>query len=119
LRITFEGGPIENAGIRQLVPVQPDTDYEFSAYFRAQSIEGAGGPRFAIDDFYSSSTYFTSEELNGTDVWKQVSGSFKTGPSAKLIAIQIKKTPPGTAIRGRLWIDGIRLLQTDQSRHRL
>jgi hypothetical protein len=119
LRITFEGGPVENAGIRQLVSVEPATNYEFSAYFKAQNIEGAGGPQFAIDDFYNNSTYFTSQELKGTDVWKQVSGSFKTGPNAKLINIQVKKTPPGTAIRGKLWIDGIRLVQTDHSGHDL
>jgi hypothetical protein len=109
LRISFEGGPIEDAGIRQLVPVEPNTNYEFSAYFKGQNLEGAGGPQFVLDDFYSGASYFTSEPLIGGDTWKQVSGSFLTNGQTKLLQMHVKKTPPGTAIRGKLWIDAIRL----------
>jgi hypothetical protein len=119
LRISFDGGPVDSAGIRQLVPIEPNTNYDFSAYFKAENVEGAGGPRFTIDDFYSGSTYFTSEELRNSDVWKQVSGSFTTGPDAKLLTIAIKQTPPGTAVRGKLWIDGVRLAQTVHAGHDL
>jgi tetratricopeptide (TPR) repeat protein len=109
LRISFEGGPIQDAGIRQLVPVEPNTNYEFSAYFRSQNLEGAGGPQFVLDDFYSGESYFTSEPLIGGDTWKQVSGSFLTHGQTQLLQMHVKKTPPGTAIRGKLWIDAIRL----------
>ena len=119
LRISFEGGPVDSAGIRQLIPAEPNTNYDFSAYFKAESVEGAGGPQFAINDFYSGSTYFTSEELKNSDVWKQVSGSFTTRPDAKLLTITIRKIPPDTAVRGKLWIDGVRLAQTAHIGHGL
>jgi tetratricopeptide (TPR) repeat protein len=110
LRIAFEGGPVQDAGIRQLVPVEPNTNYDFSAYFRTQDLEGAGAPQFVLDDFYSGATYFASEQLRGGDIWKQVSGSFTTGQETKLLQMRVQKTPPGTAIRGKLWIDAIRLV---------
>jgi hypothetical protein len=119
LLISFEGGPIESAGIRQLVPIAPNTTYEFSADFKSQDLEGAGGPQFVVDDFYSGSTYFTSEKLTNTDIWKQVSGRFTTGAQAKLLMIQVKKNPPGTVTRGKLWIDDVRLVQAVQSGHSL
>jgi hypothetical protein len=109
LRISFEGGPVADAGIRQLVPVEPNTNYDFSAYFRTQDLEGAGGPQFVVEDFYSGAAYFASEPLRGGDIWKQVSGSFTTRPDTILLQLHIQKTPPGTAIRGKLWIDAIRL----------
>src|SRR6266849_6852461 len=54
LAMVFHSRGIEDAGIRQLIPVQPNTTYDFSAYFKAEDIQGAGGPRFAIQDLYSA-----------------------------------------------------------------
>jgi len=110
LSIVFNSRGLEDAGIRQLVVVQPNTTYEFSAFFKAQDIEGAGGPRFALQDLYTSKTYFTSEELKDADFWKQVGGVFSTGPETKLLMLRIQRDPPGNAIKGRLWIDGVRLV---------
>jgi hypothetical protein len=109
LLISFAGGSIQDAGIRQLIPVAPNTNLQFSAYFKTQNLEGAGGAQFVIDDVYSGITYFTSEQISGGNTWKQVAGTFTTGPQSKLIELQIVKNPPGTAIRGKLWIDGVRL----------
>jgi Carbohydrate binding domain len=111
LSLIFDSRGIEDAGIRQLIPVQPNTGYDFSAFFKADSIEGAGGPRFAIQDPYTAATYFTSEELKDADFWKQVSGEFVTGPDTKLLLLRIQRVPAGNAIKGRLWIDNVRLVR--------
>lgn len=113
LRITFDSRALEDAGIRQLVLVQPNTSYDFSVFFRAEDIQGAGGPRFAIQDLYSGTNYFLSEELKDADFWKEVDGSFITGPDTKLLVLRIQRVPPGSPIRGKLWIDGVRLAQTE------
>src|SRR5579862_234304 len=42
LLITFDAQKIDDAGIAQLVPVQPSTSYDFSAYFKAGDMQGAG-----------------------------------------------------------------------------
>ena len=114
LLITFDAQKIDDAGIGQLVPVQPSTGYDFSAYFKAGEMQGAGGPRFAIQDLYSATTYFASDELKNADFWKQVSGSFTTGPDTRLLLLRIQREPPGMPIRGKLWIDTVRLVVAGQ-----
>ncbi len=114
LLITFDGQNINDAGIAQLVPVQPSTTYEFSAYFKAGDIQGAGGARFALQDLYTETTYFASDELKDADFWKEVSGSFTTGADTKLLLLRIQREPPGIPIKGKLWIDSVRLVGREQ-----
>jgi tetratricopeptide (TPR) repeat protein len=109
LSIVFDSPGIEDAGIQQLIPVQPSTSYQFLAYFKAEDMQGAGGPQFAVQDFYSGATYFASEDLKNAGFWKVASGSFITAPDAKLLLLRLRRSPAGSPIRGRLWIDGIRL----------
>ena len=42
-----------DAGIFQFIPVKPNTDYEFTAQYRAEELDTASGPRFSITDPYS------------------------------------------------------------------
>lgn len=116
LLITFDARSVSDAGIRQLVPVTPATSYDFTAYFKAETMEGDGGARFAIQDLYSEETYFTSDYLKDADFWKQVSGTFTTGPDTKLLVLRIQRDPPGHPIRGKLWIDGVRLVEQKQEK---
>lgn len=114
LLITFDAQKIDDAGIGQLVPVQPSTGYDFSAYFKASDIQGAGGPRFAVQDLYTATTYFASDELKNADFWKEISGTFTTGPATTLLLLRIQRDPPGMPIRGKLWIDTVRLVAAGQ-----
>ncbi len=109
LLISYDSGGLEDSGIRQLIPVEPDTIYHFSAYFKTQQLEGAGGPRFFLQDFYSEKPYFESDDLKDSEVWNPTNGDFKTGPKTNLLSLQVKRVPSGGAIRGRIWIDGVRL----------
>lgn len=114
LLITFDGRAISDSGIRQLVPVKPATTYDFTAYFKAEDMQGAGGPRFAIQDLYTEATYFTSDDLKNADFWKEVSGSFTTGPDTKLLVLRIQREPPALPIKGKLWIDGVRMVEQER-----
>jgi tetratricopeptide (TPR) repeat protein len=109
LSIIFDSRGIEDAGIRQLIPVEPNAKYEFSADFKSEGLEGAGGPRFSFDDRFTGANYFVSEELKDEGFWKQVGGTFDTGPDSKLVVLRIQRVPAGNAIRGKLWIGGVRL----------
>ncbi len=110
LAISFDGSGVADAGIWQMVPVEPSTAYDFSAYYKANGIEGAGGPRFSIQDAYSDTLLFSSEDLNNADFWKYVNGRVVTGPTTQLILIRIQRVPAGSPIRGTLWIDGVHLV---------
>jgi tetratricopeptide (TPR) repeat protein len=114
LLITFDAQKIDDAGIGQLVPVTPSTSYDFSAYFKADDIRGAGGPCFSIQDLYTAATYFDSDPLKDADFWKEVGGTFTTGPDTRLLLLRIQREPPGMPIKGKLWIDSVRLVGQEQ-----
>lgn len=113
LRISFEGPGIADAGIRQIVAVEPDTRYEFSGYYKAQEMDGAGGAEFTIQDLYKETTFFVSDDLRNTNFWTQVTGAFTTGPDTHLLVLQIARVPAGSPIRGTVWIDDLKLVTAD------
>lgn len=110
LRIFFEGPGIADAGIRQTVLVEPETQYAFSAYYKSQDMDGAGGPRFAIQELYNQTTFFMSDDLRQTEMWTPVQGTFTTGPDTHMIVLRIARVPEGSPIRGKLWIDDLTLV---------
>lgn len=114
LKIKFDSRSIEDAGIRQLVPVQANTTYDFSAYFKANDMEGAGGPRIVLQDVYDQSFYFAGDEIKDSDDWKQVSGAFTTGANSKLLVVRVQRIPAGRPIRGKLWISNLTLAAEKQ-----
>ena len=111
LEIMFDGPGVEDAGIYQVIAVQPDTSYEFTGYYKNETIEGAGGPHFAVQDVYSGQTYFLSEELRDGAFWKSVIGEFTTGPESNLLVLRVQRIPAGSPIRGKMWIDDFRLVE--------
>ena len=111
LRVVFDGPGIEDAGIRQLVPVEPSTSYDFSGFYKAQEMDGAGGPQLTVQDLYHETSFFMSEDLRDADFWKKTSGRFTTGANTHLIVVRIARVPAGSPIRGKLWIDGLKLVR--------
>jgi len=113
LRIEFQGPGIEDSGIRQLVSVNPDTEYAFSGYYKAAEMDGAGAPKFAIEDVYSGARLFMSDDLRDAGSWTNVNGRFTTGPETDLIVLRVARVPAGRPIRGKLWIDGLKLVKSN------
>jgi tetratricopeptide (TPR) repeat protein len=111
LLINFDGPGINDAGIYQFVPVQPSTAYQFSAYYKNGEMDGAGGPHFTIQDMYSQAVYYESDELKEAGFWKSVTGEFTTPADAKLLVVHIRRLPAGSPIRGKLWVDDLRLIR--------
>jgi len=109
LEINFDSRGIEDAGIRQLITVEPSAHYEFSAYFRTEDLQGAGGPRFVIQDFVTGKTYYSSDDLKSDGLWSSARGSLTTDPETQALVLRIQRVPAGAAIRGKLWIDSVRL----------
>jgi len=113
LSVTFDGRNAPDAGIAQLIPVKPDTDYEFSAESRTQDIDSASGPRFAITDAYTTTvSYVLTDDLLGTNPWHRQQARFHTGPGTNLLFLKVIRQPAAPLIRGKLWIDDVRLVET-------
>jgi len=112
LAIMFDTGGARHVGIRQLIPAKPNAEYEFSAFFKTGELQGAGAATFVIQDAFSGNPYFVSDDLKDTDFWKPVEGRFSTSADATLLVLQIQCFPPNDAMHGTLWIDGVRLRET-------
>jgi hypothetical protein len=113
LRITLDGPGINDAGIGQVVAVEPNHSYEFSAFYKAQEMDGAGAMAFGIHDLYGDTALYTGEDLRDVDFWKKTGGSFVTGPETHAVLLRINRVPAGSPIRGKLWIDGLRITRSD------
>ena len=51
LRIVFQvPSHLESISVSQLVPVRPDTEYDFECYVRSQDLQSASTPRIEIAD---------------------------------------------------------------------
>jgi tetratricopeptide (TPR) repeat protein len=111
LLIAFDGPGISDAGIFQLIAVQPNTTYDFSAYYKnGELMEGAGGPHLTIQDMYTQVVYYDSDELkDAAGFWKSLDGEFTTPPDCKLVVLHVRRIPEGSPIRGKLWVDDFRL----------
>ena len=111
LQITFDGPGISEAGIYQYIPVEPNTTYDVSAYYKTGEMEGAGGPHFTVQDVYSLAVYYESDELKDAGFWKSAVGEFTTAPDCKLIVLHVRRLPAGSPIRGKLWVDDFHLVK--------
>jgi tetratricopeptide (TPR) repeat protein len=109
LLITFDGPGVGDAGIRQFIVVQPDTHYEFSAYYKNGELEGAGGPHLTLQDAYTQAVLYDSDELKEAGFWKSATGEFTTAADCRLLVLHVRRLPAGSPIRGKLWVDDFHL----------
>jgi hypothetical protein len=93
----------------QYVPVQPNTNYEFTAFLRGEEIYTTNGPRAVVSDAKTGAMYFVSTPLIGTTAWTQVNQRFQTGSDTHLLKVGVSREP--TVIRGRVWVDEVSLVQ--------
>ena len=111
LSVTFDGLNPADAGILQFVMVKPNTGYEFSAQSRTEDIQSASGPRFSIVDAYTNASYVLTDDLLGSNPWRVQHARFQTGPNTNLVLLRIVRQPGAPLIRGKLWIDDLRLVE--------
>jgi Tetratricopeptide repeat len=109
LSLTFEGPGINDAGIQQLIPVHGATAYDFSAYYKSEDFEGAGGPQIVLRDAYTGAPLYASDALRDSDFWKEVHSKVTTPSSTTLLVLAIERFPAGSPIRGKLWLDDFEL----------
>ena len=114
LSITFDGPGAPEAGISQLIPVKPDTEYEFSAECRTEELETASGPRFAITDAYSNASYVLTDDVLETSPWRLQQAQFHTGANTRLVLLKIVRQPANPLIRGKIWIDDLKLTEKEK-----
>jgi tetratricopeptide (TPR) repeat protein len=112
LSVTFDGQSVPEVQLVQFIPVRSSTAYEFSVESRTEDINTASGPRFALMDAYTNHSYVLTDDTLGTTPWRRQQARFQTGPNTNLLLLKIVRDPSGPLIRGKFWIDDVRLVET-------
>jgi len=111
LRLYFQvRSHIDAINVTQLVPVKPNTEYDFECYVKTDRLESAETPVISIvnagDDAYLAGS---TAAPSGNSNWQRVAFSFKTGPQAEAIKVRmIRNTCADSAvcpIFGTVWYD--------------
>ncbi|MBZ5647577.1 MAG: carbohydrate binding domain-containing protein [Acidobacteriia bacterium] len=111
LAIAFDGEAVQDAGIYQLIVVEPNSEYRVGARVKTEGMEGAGGPQLAVIDRYSRKQFYLSAEFTGTTAWREVGGEFRTEADTKLLMLRIVRVPGTTRVRGRMWLDEVSVVR--------
>jgi tetratricopeptide (TPR) repeat protein len=109
LSLQFDADNISDAGIYELIPVEPAARYSLRGYMRSEELESANGVRLAATDYYSNDLLMMGEEIIGSTSWKEVSGDFTVGPETRLVKIGVVRSPSHGRIRGAVWVDDLRM----------
>ena len=115
LRIDFNGSEnlFYNSAL-QLVPVQPDMKYDFSAALRSERITTDSGVGLQITDAYGAGKIFAAtDRLTGTTPWSHEKISFQTAPDTHLVVVSIVRTPSrkfDSKIAGTFWLSRVCLV---------
>jgi hypothetical protein len=114
-RILFQvRSHLEAINVYQLVPVQPNTQYDFECYLKTDKLVSVATPVVVIADATDEAILASSEPApNGNNDWQRISLSFKTGSKSE--AVRLKISPTSCAdnsvcpIFGTVWYDDFNL----------
>ncbi len=111
LSLSYDGNPAYDAGWKQFVSVQSNADYEFSAWIKSENVTSSSGPRIAIVDAYSGANLLLTDDVLDTHPWREIKATLRVPAQTELVAVKIVRAPANTRIRGRVWIDDLRLVK--------
>jgi hypothetical protein len=109
--LTFDGPAFADFGFSQLVPVKPDQQYELLVTAKSQEIVTTDGPRILADDAFTKINLAKGPEWIGTHGWNEERVLFTTKRDTKLVRIYLGRAYGGSLIRGKLWLDNIRMYE--------
>jgi len=98
--------------VRQLIPVEPRTQYDFEFYVSTDKLETGGPPQINIIDAADNTAFVSSPAAaSGTSPWTRVTLSFKTGEKTQAVILNMMRVSCGTKeapvcpIFGSVWYD--------------
>ncbi len=115
LRISFDGTrDVRYAHTYEVVPVEPEKGYVFSAQMKLLGVSSPKRPVFELYDLRGRQfLYKTTKPIYAEDRWRETSLDFKTPPGCRAIVVRLMRPYGGGGypISGTLWIDGVRLTE--------
>lgn len=115
LRVYFQvRSHIDTINVSQLVPVNPNTEYELECYVKTERVESAETPVILVVNADDDVTLVGSPGASsGTSNWQRVSLSFKTGEKTEAVKVKMVRNScsdsPVCPIFGTVWYDDFNL----------
>lgn len=113
LRMSFQvRANLDAINVAQLVPVQPNTEYDFECYVSTEKLETGSAPRVQIIDAFGAAEFLSTPPApNGTNDWTRINLTFKTGEKTEAVILKIVRIScsteetPVCPIFGSVWYD--------------
>ncbi len=116
LRVFFQvRSHLDLIAVTQLIPVRPDTQYDFECFAKTEQLVSASTPSIVIEDAADGTQLAASEKLpTGNNDWSLIALSFKSGPKTEAVRLKIQRSPcgpenPVCPIFGTVWYDDFAL----------
>jgi Tetratricopeptide repeat len=115
LRLVFQvRDNLTSLGTTQLIPVAPNTEYEFEFYRKSQNLESGSTPFVELTDAATGKSLTASDGApNGNSDWQRVGLTFKTPPDCWAVIVALKRGLCPDAdlcpIFGTVWYDDFNL----------
>ena len=62
-------------------------------------------------DAYSGANLLLTDDVLDTHPWQEIKGAVRVPADTELVVVKIVRAPANTRIRGRVWIDDLRLVK--------
>ncbi|MEP6818890.1 MAG: tetratricopeptide repeat protein [bacterium] len=111
LRVYFQvRSHIDTINVSQLVPVKPNTEYDFECYLKTERLESAETPVIVVANAGDDAGLAGSASApSGTNGWQRISLSFKTGEKTEAVKVKMLRNScadsPVCPIFGTVWYD--------------
>ena len=111
LRLYFQvRSHIDTINVSQLVPVKPDTEYDFECYVKTDRLESGETPVVLIANAADDGAIVSSPSApSGTNGWQRIALTFKTGAKTEAIKVKLVRNScpdsPVCPIFGTAWYD--------------
>ncbi len=111
LRLYFQvRSHIDTINVSQLVPVKPNTEYDFECYLKTERLESAETPVILITNAADDAALIGSAPApTGNNEWQRISLSFKTGSRTEAVKVKMVRNScadsPVCPVFGTVWYD--------------
>lgn len=113
LRFVFQvRANLEGLNVSQMVPVAPNTEYDFACFIKTEKLETGSAPQVQITDPTNGAPLATSAMApGGTNEWAPINLSFKTGEKTEAVLLKVVRVSCSTQetpicpIFGAVWYD--------------
>ncbi|HEV7744017.1 MAG TPA: tetratricopeptide repeat protein [Pyrinomonadaceae bacterium] len=111
LRVYFQvRSHIDTINVTQLLPVKPNTEYDFECYLKTDKLESAETPLVLVVNAADEAGLAASSPApSGTSGWQRISLSFKTGEKTEAVKVKMVRNScadsPVCPIFGTVWYD--------------